>query len=89
MSKKKIRADFRKNRNVRVRHTDWTRKYEQHGFQEEAPPQSERVSGKGELTRKRTVCGDQLDSDAVRGQRGRLPPGTRAFRPRPDEHGPR
>jgi ribosome biogenesis GTPase len=61
MSKKKIRAEFRKNRDVCVRQTDWTREFEQHGFQEEAPPQSERVSGKGELTRKRTLCGEQID----------------------------
>ena len=59
--KKKIRADFRKNRGVRARTTDWTRRYRQHGFEEEAPPQSERISGKGELARRRTVCGEQQD----------------------------
>ncbi len=52
---KKIRADFRKNRNVRARRTDWTRQFDEHGFQEEAPPQNERVSGKGDLTRRRTI----------------------------------
>ncbi len=59
--KKKIRAQFRKNRGVRARTTDWTRRYRQHGFEEEAPPQSERLSGKGELARRRTVCGEQRD----------------------------
>ncbi len=60
--KKKIRTDFRKNRAVRARPTDWTRRYSEHGFEEETPPQSERISGKGELTRRRTVCGDALDA---------------------------
>jgi ribosome biogenesis GTPase len=57
---RKIRAEFRKNRNVRARRTDWTRQFDQHGFQEEAPPQSERISGKGDLTRHRTVRGSQV-----------------------------
>ena len=57
--KKKIRADFRKNRSVRARTTDWTRQYRQHGFEDEAPLQGERISGKGELARRRTVCGQQ------------------------------
>ena len=56
---RKIRADFRKNRNVRARRSDWTRQFDKHGFQEETPPQSERVSGKGELTRRRTVHGSE------------------------------
>jgi len=67
MAKKhKIRADFRKNRNVRVRRTDWTRTFDRddrEGVQEDAPPQVERVSGKGDLTRKRTVCASEVDTD--------------------------
>ena len=31
---------------VRTRTTDWTRQYRQHGFENEAPVQGERVSGK-------------------------------------------
>lgn len=58
--KKKIRTSFRKNRNVRARSSDWTERYREHGFQEEAPPQTERISGKGELTRRRTICGNEL-----------------------------
>ena len=58
---RKIRADFRKNRSVRARRTDWTRQFDKHGFQEEAPPQSERLSGKGDLTRRRTVMGAQTE----------------------------
>jgi ribosome biogenesis GTPase len=65
--KKKIRADFRKNRNVRARSTDWTRRYRQHGFEDEAPLQSERISGKGELVRRRTICGDEIGGEAVPG----------------------
>ena len=59
--KKKIRAQFRKNRGVRARTSDWTRRYRQHGFEEEAPQKGERISGKGELARRRTVCGEQQD----------------------------
>jgi len=58
--KRKIRADFRKNRNVRARGTDWTREFEEHGFEEQDPPKQERVTGKGELTRRRTVRGSEL-----------------------------
>ena len=60
--KQKIRADFRKNRGVRARRTDWTRQFDQHRFEEEDPQRQERISGKGELTRKRTVCGSELDT---------------------------
>jgi ribosome biogenesis GTPase / thiamine phosphate phosphatase len=58
--KKKIRADFRKNRGVRARPADWTREYKQHGFAEEAPLHDERISGKGELVRRRTICGEEV-----------------------------
>jgi ribosome biogenesis GTPase len=59
--KKKIRAQFRKNRNARTRRSDWTRQFDNHGFKEEDPLQQERISGKGELTRKRTVTGVEVD----------------------------
>ena len=59
--KKKIRANFRKNRSTRARQTDWTRQFDEHGFEQEDPQQHERISGKGELTRKRTVLGEPLD----------------------------
>jgi ribosome biogenesis GTPase / thiamine phosphate phosphatase len=67
--KKRTRAEFRKNRGVRARRTDWTRGFDQHGFADEDPEQGERVSGKGELTRKRTIrlseeeTGDQAGVD--------------------------
>ncbi len=59
--RQKIRAEFRKNRAIRARRTNWTRGFEQHGFEEEAPLLNERVSGKGELTRRRTIMGDTAD----------------------------
>ena len=58
-NKKKIRAEFRKNRSERARTGDWTRRFV-------GPPdeqvedellRGERISGKGELNRKRTVVG--------------------------------
>jgi len=83
--KKKIRAEFRKNRTPRTRHADWTRKFSEHGFEDEAPPQEERISGKGELTRRRTVRGShapeeesdvglgvQLEVDEASCRRGRV-----------------
>ncbi|MCE5267929.1 MAG: ribosome small subunit-dependent GTPase A [Planctomycetaceae bacterium] len=65
--KKKIRAQFRKNRNVRARTTNWTRRYQQHGFEEEAPTQSERISGKGDLNRQRTIVGEHCDDEETPG----------------------
>jgi ribosome biogenesis GTPase len=59
---RKIRAAFRKNRGVRTRRTDWTRQFDRHGFEEEDTDQGERISGKGELTRKRTIRGHELDT---------------------------
>jgi ribosome biogenesis GTPase / thiamine phosphate phosphatase len=61
--KKKIRADFRKNRGVRARTSDWTSQYQQHGFEDEAPLQGERISGKGDLVRRRTICGQEVEGD--------------------------
>ncbi|MHB8898771.1 MAG: GTPase RsgA, partial [Thermoguttaceae bacterium] len=61
MSKKnrKVRTEFRKNRSQKPRGTNWTREFDEHGFQEKDPVQGERVSGKGDLTRHRTVKGEE------------------------------
>ena len=59
--KKKIRAEFRKNRSVRTRQTDWTRRFEIDGSGEDEPLQQERISGKGKLSRRRTVRGTEID----------------------------
>lgn len=53
--KRKIRTDFRKNREVRVRRSDLTREYQDHGFQKDESARTERVSGKGAISRKRTI----------------------------------
>jgi ribosome biogenesis GTPase len=69
--KKKIRADFRKNREVRVRRGDLTRDYQEHGFAADDTARGERVSGKGDLSRKRTIV---VDEAAASGQAGSLLP---------------
>jgi ribosome biogenesis GTPase len=56
--KKKIRADFRKNRSVRARTADWTRQFGAGKFSDDKTIYSERISGKGELTRRRTVLSE-------------------------------
>lgn len=62
--KKKLRADFRKNRGARTRDSDLTREYRQAEDVDELASSDERISGKGELTRKRTIMADQSDVDA-------------------------
>jgi ribosome biogenesis GTPase len=59
---RKTRAQFRKNRSTRTRPSDWTQRFQEHGFEEEAPLQEERISGKGDLTRRRTVSGAEVES---------------------------
>lgn len=60
--KKKIRTEFRKNRQVRTRRTDWTRRFQSaESAEEDSLTPSERLSGKGELARKRTVRGELLE----------------------------
>ncbi len=51
----KIRAEFRKNHQGRQRPTDLTRKFQQERLDDQ--PSGERISGKGELTRHRTIVG--------------------------------
>ena len=63
--KQKIRTSFRKNRGARSRERDLTRRFRQNEFQDDDQDRTERVTGKGELTRKRTVVGTvQEDTDA-------------------------
>jgi ribosome biogenesis GTPase len=65
--KKKIRADFRKHHESRQRRQQrgLTRDVQQGALQEDQILKGERVSGKGELTRKRTVVGEAADASAV------------------------
>ncbi len=61
-AKKKIRARFRKNRGVRARRTDWTRHFQAaEPADEDSLAHTERLSGKGELARKRTVRGELVE----------------------------
>ncbi|HVX10710.1 MAG TPA: ribosome small subunit-dependent GTPase A [Pirellulales bacterium] len=60
---KQLRADFRKNRTSRARQGDLTRKFQTEDVADDAA-RDERLSGKGELTRKRTVRGLQTSDDS-------------------------
>src|SRR3954451_13850109 len=61
--KKKIRADFRKDHQVRRRQKDLTRKIARDEHAEDKLVKSERITGKGDLTRKRTVIGTEDDAE--------------------------
>ena len=62
MAKKKrqVRADFRKNRNVRARDKNWSRGVDPTGAELDDAQTRESVSGKGALSRKRTVAGAEI-----------------------------
>ncbi len=75
--KKKIRVDFRKNRVVRTRQADLTRQFAtQDDETDDSQLREERISGKGELTRRRTVLADspaaKSGSEGAAGGRSRL-----------------
>jgi ribosome biogenesis GTPase len=57
--KKKIRVEMRKNRSKPPRPKQWTRGFQEHGFQEEATANDERVRAKGDLSRHRTIIQDE------------------------------
>jgi ribosome biogenesis GTPase len=66
MSKrKKIRAELRKKHESRVRHTNFTRDFARDEEAVDDLATTERVSGKGELTRKRTIVGEEVASDEM------------------------
>jgi len=64
MAKKKIRVEMRKNRAKPPRPNQWTRGFQEHGYQEEATQNEERVRAKGDLSRHRTI----LQDDTAAGQ---------------------
>ena len=69
MAKKKkrrttVRADFRKRQSTRTREKDLTRQFEDQSEKLEDSQTGERVSGKGRLTRKRTVAGSAQENEA-------------------------
>jgi ribosome biogenesis GTPase len=63
--KRKIRAEFRKRHQERVRRKDLTRDFHRDEQLDDRIVKSERISGKGELTRKRTIVGDVAVEDAA------------------------
>jgi ribosome biogenesis GTPase len=61
--KAKIRAEFRKNHDSRVRNKDITREFQSTEFDGDDYDRGERYSGKGRLTRKRTIIGESVEND--------------------------
>lgn len=64
----KIRTDFKKKHDSRVRNKDVTRDFqstESTEFNDDDYDRGERYSGKGRLTRKRTIVGEEVDSDGT------------------------
>ncbi len=65
--KKKIRTEFRKNRVTRARSSDWTKRFHTEDARQDESLHGERISGRGELTRKRTILVEDQASSAVDG----------------------
>lgn len=61
--KKKVRVELRKNRNETPRERQWTRGFQQHGFEDEATTQGERVRAKGDQSRHRTIIQEEGAGD--------------------------
>lgn len=57
--KKKIRVDMRKNRSKPPRERKWTRRFQEHGVDDQDTPSGERVRAKGDLSRRRTIIQDE------------------------------
>jgi ribosome biogenesis GTPase len=62
--KKKIRVDLRKNRTKPPRPQGWTRGFREHGYNEEATTNAERVRAKGDLSRRRTIVQDEATGES-------------------------
>jgi ribosome biogenesis GTPase len=61
--KRKVRADFRKNREARAREKHRVDRLADGDSTEVDAPRAERVSGKGDIARKRTVAGAEIVED--------------------------
>jgi ribosome biogenesis GTPase len=61
--KRKVRADFRKNREVRARDKQGIQRLVGDTSSMADAPQGERVSGKGDISRKRTLAGGEIVED--------------------------
>lgn len=64
---KKVRARFRKKHETRTRERRFTREFQEHGFEQQDTSKGERISGKGKLTRKRTVLSEGEEADSTFG----------------------
>ncbi|QDV27741.1 ribosome small subunit-dependent GTPase A [Aureliella helgolandensis] len=64
-NRSKVRTEFKKNYQQRKRTGDLTRQFNQDTLDEDALDKRERVSGKGEMTRHRTVTGQSLDGTST------------------------
>jgi ribosome biogenesis GTPase len=62
--KRKVRTDFRKNRTVRARDKHTVRGLTDEDQPASDAPQAERISGKGQLARRRTVAGEIVEDDS-------------------------
>jgi ribosome biogenesis GTPase len=63
--KKKVRVEFRKNRQKRTRANDLTRHFQKGADPTSDPASSERVRAKGELSRRRTIITQESDDPAA------------------------
>lgn len=61
--KNKTRVEMRKNRSKPPRPNQWTKGFQEHGFENEATNATERVRAKGDLSRKRTIVGSDNEAD--------------------------
>ena len=62
---KKVRIDFRKNRQNAKRENDFTRRVNSNESEIDQIDRQQRMSGKGELSRKRTILGEQGKDDSI------------------------
>ena len=65
--KKKIRVEFRKNLAKPARDNQWTRGFQEHGFEDKSTPVDERVRAKGDLSRHRTIIEDSSRAEVPEG----------------------
>src|SRR4051812_25326411 len=71
--KKKVRVDLRKNRSQVPRTRDWTRNFQDHGYEEEATTSAERVRAKGDISRRRTIMQDESAETTTGGEAADMP----------------
>lgn len=60
--KKKVRVELRKNRSKPPRDRDWTKNFQEHGYEDKDTVSDERVRARGDLSRKRTIIQEDEQS---------------------------